>query len=135
MRTRIALGITVLATILAGCAGPRLAHSVIQQGEKLCRQQRLEGAFSTRLEEARCKAEQIRPVLKEDDYPHMDVINLWLAYELAFAKQIDEGSLSEEDGELLLGKVRLTLNREIMARERARQHKPVAERSKRPDGP
>ena len=65
----------------------------------------------------------------------MDVINLWLAYELAFAKQIDEGTLSEEDGELLLGKVRITLNREIMARERARQHKPVAERSKGPGGP
>ncbi|MFQ5990572.1 MAG: hypothetical protein ACE5K9_11720 [Candidatus Methylomirabilales bacterium] len=120
MRKRMVLGITVLAYVLAGCAGPRWARSVIQQGEKLCRQKRLQGALSTHVEEARCKAEQIRPVLAEEDYPHMDVINLWLAYELAFAKQIDEGTLSEEDGELLLGKVRLTLNRKIMAREQAR---------------
>ena len=135
MGTRIVLGITVLAYILAGCAGPRWARSVIQQGEKLCHKRRLQGAFSTHVEEARCKAEQIRPVLEEEDYPHMDVINLWLAYELAFAKQVDEGTLSEEDGELLLSKVRLTLNREIMARERAKQHKPVAESSKRPETP
>ena len=135
MRTRIILGITVMTYILAGCAGPRWTRSVIQQGENLCRQRRLQGVFSTHMEEARCKREQIRPVLEKEDYPHMDVINLWLAYEVVFAKQIDEGTLSEEDGELLLRKIRLTLNHEIMARERATQQKPVVERSKRRGGP
>lgn len=54
----------------------------------------------------------MRQVVAGSGYAHMDLWNLFLAYRLAIARRIDEGSMSEEKAELKMAELTGRLSNE-----------------------
>ncbi len=94
--------------LLAGCAqdqaqrqarGFQEARQQVAQIFEVCKQKRLSGELPGHVASADCSNDRARQVLLENDYPYMDLVDLWLAYRMDIAKRIDEGELSEEDAQ------------------------------------
>lgn len=79
--------------------------------EKECR--KLKGHVAA----ARCVQEKRRPLMVERGDPHMDLVDLQFAYQLALARRMDEGTLTEEDTKLLDAELAVRINAEIQRRE------------------
>jgi len=103
MRRRLfrLLGMTLL---IAGCAST--ASQRQENGRKLdqifseCRTKfRESGGFAA---EALCARQPIRRLYAERDYPYMDLVDLYLAHWLTIARQVDQGRLKVDEGQLQL---------------------------------
>lgn len=111
----------VLILGLAGCAFSALrrqqeAQLYSQQIIIECRSKRLRGELSGYVASVLCSNDRIRQVWAESGYPYMDLIDLQLAYRMAQAKRIDEGTLSEEDAQLQLAELGSRVNTEVQRR-------------------
>lgn len=74
--------------------------------EAACRaRQSLEGPVGF----MRCANEGTRRILVANNFPNMDLVDLWLAYRLAAAQRVDDGLLSVEEANLLILEVQARL--------------------------
>jgi len=129
---RKVLALALLALAAAGCGfGLSPAQRALLQRQQVilqrqrkveqavleCRERRLAGELSGYVASVRCSNERIRQAWAESGYPHMDLVDLQLAYRLAVAHRVDAGGLSEQDGQRQVSELTARINAE--ARERA----------------
>jgi len=81
-----------------------------------CKTKRLSGELPGYEASARCSNDRIRFYYSESGYPYMDLIDLYLAYKIAVAKQIDTGELSEEQVNVQLAEVMTRITSEAQRR-------------------
>lgn len=86
---------------------------------KECEDKRVRGELSGHVEEARCGNDRLRAIHLQSGFPHMDLVDLYLAYRTALAKRIDEKVLSEEEAKLQLAELKIRINGEIRRRNAA----------------
>lgn len=119
MTRLLTIGLLIIG--LAGCVAGALQR---QREAKLyadriameCRAKRLRGELSGHVASALCSNERIRQVWVESGYSHMDLVDLHLAFRMALAKRIDEGTLLEEDAQLQLTELTARINTEVQRR-------------------
>lgn len=125
------LVLALLALFAAGCGfGMSPARRALLQKQQLvlqrqrkveqalieCREKRLAGELPGYVASVRCSNARIRQAWAESGYPHMDLLDLQLAYRLAVAHRVDAGRLSEQDGQRQVSELTERINAE--ARER-----------------
>jgi hypothetical protein len=118
MRRRLSclLGITLL---IAGCAS--LASQRAEYARKLeqifaeCRAKvRESGGYAA---EALCADKPIRRLYSERGYPYVDLVDLYLAHWLSIARQVDQGRLRVDEGQLQLKEQLLRVTTEAARRD------------------
>ncbi|MGH2952379.1 MAG: hypothetical protein ACRDKX_10090, partial [Solirubrobacterales bacterium] len=67
--------------------------------------------------EALCGEKPIRRLYAEDDYPYMDLVDLYLAQWLAIARQVDQGRLRQDEGQLQLKEQLVRMTNEATRRD------------------
>lgn len=97
MKTLGALLVT--GFLLSGCAAleQQRQQEVFRQHDAIkeqCRQKHVLGELKTYAERARCGEDRIRRLYAENNFPHMDWLNLMHAYEVALSERVDKGELS-----------------------------------------
>jgi len=122
MRPRRAMVVApvLIALVLAGCAtAARRQQEAFEEAARIasdCRAKRVSGELKGHVASAQCSNDRIRQVIAASGFPHMDLIDLDLAYRMAVARRIDEGTLSEDDAKLLYAEVRAALSSEVQRR-------------------
>ncbi|MBI4607922.1 MAG: hypothetical protein HY726_02795 [Candidatus Rokubacteria bacterium] len=129
------LAITLLGVALAGCVAvmspaqraalqkqqvalqrQREAKRRAEQVVLECREKRLAGELSGYVASVRCSNDRIREAWAASGYPHMDLVDLQLAYRLAVARRVDAGSLSEQHGQRRVAELTARINAEVRER-------------------
>ena len=113
------------ASLLVGCVdsqGERWKEAMKQANQiaEACVEKRLKGELPGYVAGHRCAESRVRRVLAESGWPHMDLVNLWLAYDLAMSRRIDDGKISEEDGEVQFAELMTRITNEIERRDLAK---------------
>ncbi len=112
-------------SLLVGCADSGVERWVERWKEAMqranqvaeaCVEKRKRGELPGYVAGHRCAESRVRRVLAESGYPHMDLVNLWLAYDLALSRRIDDGKISEEVGEGQIAKLMTRITNEIQRR-------------------
>jgi hypothetical protein len=122
--THTLAGILILA--VAGCAASALQrqHEAWQQALQIileCREKRLAGELSSHLASSQCSNSRARQVIAASGYPHMDLVDLFLAYRTALAQRVDTGLLSEAEANLQYAELRTRIVSEEQRRNIAAQ--------------
>jgi hypothetical protein len=67
--------------------------------------------------EALCAEKPIRRLYSERDYPYLDLVDLYLAHWLSIARQVDQGRLRVDEGQLQLKEQLLRVTKEATGRD------------------
>ena len=114
----------LLLGLLGGCANMR-AQEIKAAWKRVdaigseCIEKRRRGELPGFVAGNECAKSRTRAELLAAGYPYMDLIDLWLAYDLALSKRIDAGEMTESDAELKLAELVTRINREAMQRDLA----------------
>lgn len=109
--TFIPIASAFLLTFIVACGGMSKKEA-IEFNEKLkgytveCEQQKSNGLLQTNMEVAECTNEKVLNAFIEIDYPYMDLVQLYNAYRLAVAEKVDEGEITEAEGNLMMAEIR-----------------------------
>lgn len=111
---------------LGGCANMRAQEieAAWKQVESIgteCIEKRRRGELSGFVAGHECASSRTRFELFAAGYPYMDLIDLWLAYDLAVSRRIDAGEMTEADANLQLAELMSRINTEAMRRDLAYQ--------------
>ena len=110
--------------LLVGCVdsqGERWKEAMQRASQiaEACVEKRKRGELPGYVAGHRCAEGRVRQVLAESGWPHMDLVNLWLAYDLALSGRIDDGKISKEDGEVQFAELMTRITNEIQRRDLA----------------
>ena len=112
-------------SLLVGCADSGVERWVERWKEAMqranqiaetCVEKRKRGQLPGYVASHRCAESRVRRVLAESGYPYMDLVNLWLAYNLALSRRIDGRKISEEVGERQFAELMTRITNEIQRR-------------------
>lgn len=117
----------VLLMLLGGCAfaADEYAQALARQQQawreadqiaQECSARRQHGELSGYAESVRCSNHRMRATIAASGFPHMDLVDLHLAYRTAVGQRLDAGTLSEEDAELRLATLFTRINAEVLRR-------------------
>lgn len=89
-----------------------------QAAVKECEQRQLTGELKGRADALRCVQEKKRPFMVKRGKPHMDLVDLQFAYRLALARRMDEGTLTQEEADLMDAELTVLIKNEMERRNR-----------------
>lgn len=102
----------------AGCVGLRIREAANEANtiNLDCRAQKLQGKLATWVEAVNCGNDRMRQVMQASGYPHMDLVNLLLAYRILLAERMDAGQLTDAEATVLLAELGTRITAEEQAR-------------------
>jgi hypothetical protein len=97
--------VVLMAALLSGCASlaAQRHYAAFQEASAIaeeCRNKRVAGQIKNQVGSIECSNDRMRQVIAASGYPHMDLVDLFLANRLVLARKIDNGELTPEDAEL-----------------------------------
>ena len=101
--------------IAAGCAQKGPSPAALTDAAAACQ------GLATAVSYWSCANREEKALYLEQDSPDLDVINLWHAYRLALARQLDSGALSRERHDLVYAEAEAEVAAELEARYDARR--------------
>jgi hypothetical protein len=103
--------VLLVATAVAACA-PSWSQNYDRALTQLtqCRTAYEAGRIATRKEAVECSTPKIRQELAGSGYPHMDLVEVWIAYTTAIAERVDRKEMSDSDANLLESQMFASLN-------------------------
>jgi hypothetical protein len=119
MKPTFILGVLVFA--LSGCTSIALQRqqAAWQQAQQIameCKEKHLAGEFTGHVASVHCSTDRARQVMAASGYPHMDLVDLFLAYRMALAQRVDDGKLSGAEASLQVAELLTRLGREEQRR-------------------
>lgn len=125
-------GIFVVAASLSGCGAIRQQQQqqameehqaaikkVFQERDaevkaalKECRDKRISGELKTYVEAAKCSSPKIFDAYQKENYPYMDLVNLYVAKRVEIAGKLDKKKLTESEADLKIAEVTTELTNE-----------------------
>jgi len=116
--------IITCALVLASCVTADRWKSASDEASRIsqeCRAKRLSGELPNRAASVHCANDRMRQAWLKASFPHMDLVDLALAFRAAIAKRIDAGELSEEEGQLKSAELNARINSEVQRRDALRR--------------
>jgi hypothetical protein len=107
--------------LLPGCVSmtsrQQQAWQQASQVMEACRAQRLTGELPDYTASVQCSNSRMRQIIAAGGYPYMDLVDLWLAYRMALAQHVDDGTLTEADMNLKGAELKVRLTSEARRRD------------------
>jgi hypothetical protein len=117
MRIYLVVAILSLGAALAGCATSlQRQKDAWHQVDLMIEDCKRHSELSTAVAVEECWHSRARKIVAHADYPHMDLIDLVLAYRLALARRVDENMMTREEAGLVTSEMRIRINAEIERR-------------------